>query len=163
MSHAATVRAERAAKVAAKREARAESSARYRDRQLAQRDEAQSFLRSLYGVPMAQAADEMLKHHAALGRQGESHRAERAVIAAEYAAVQRVLRWQKRAEFLMSQGIDPTLSNTGVTQVMYHRAGLPQPSLKTLARMQAMENASVAGDYAEDMQAVAEDRLPFRG
>ncbi|SIC62705.1 Uncharacterised protein [Mycobacteroides abscessus subsp. abscessus] len=127
-SPAALLRAERAAKVAAKREARAANSTRYRAQQLRQADDAQRFIAVTRDLALEDRATALEQHIGRLGKQEGSHRAERAVLSAELAHVHGAISAQKRAQFLRTIGIDPMLSDHDVTRTVYHRAGLPQPS-----------------------------------
>ena len=127
-SPAATARAARAEALEAKRANRRARSTRYKEQQLRQADDAQSFITTTRDLGLADRAVALEQHLARVGKQQGSHRAERAVLSAELASVQGAISEQKRAEFLRAMGIDPTLSNADVTRIVYHRAGLPQPS-----------------------------------
>lgn len=132
-SPAARARAERAARVAEKREARAAHMSRYRAQQRRQADDAQQFITTTGELRLEDRAAALGQRLGRLGKQGGSHRAERAVLNAELASVQGAISAAKRAEFLRAIGVDPTLSNADVTRLIYHRAGLPQPSDEVLA------------------------------
>lgn len=125
---AARLRAERAAKVAAKREARAANSTKYRAVQLRQAGEAQQFIDVTRDLALDDRATALEQHIGRLGKQQGSHRAERAVLSAELAHVHGAISTQKRAAFLREIGVDPMLSDHDVTRQVFHRAGLPQPS-----------------------------------
>lgn len=127
-SPAARLRAERAAKVAAKREARAANSTRYRAVQLRQADEAQQFIDVTRDLALEDRAVALEQHIGRLGKQQGSHRAERVVLQAELAHVHGAIQTEKRAAFLRTIGVDPMISDHDVTRQVYHRAGLPQPS-----------------------------------
>lgn len=132
-SPAALLRAERAARVAARREARAANSTRYRAVQLRQADEAQQLIAVTRDLALEDRATALEQHFGRLSQGEGSHRAERAVLQAELAHVHGAISAQKRAQFLRTIGIDPMLSDHDVTRAVYHRAGLPQPSEEALA------------------------------
>lgn len=127
-NRAAVRRAERAARLAAKRENRAARATRYRATQLRQADTAQQFIAATRDLALTDRADALEQHLERLSKGEGSHRAERAVLTAELAAVQGAISAQKRAKFLREMGIDPMLTDHDVTRQVYHRAGLPQPS-----------------------------------
>lgn len=126
-------RAARAEALEAKRATRRARSTRYKEQQLRQADDAQSFITTTRDLALADRAMALEQHLGRLGKQQGSHRAERAVLSAELASVQGAISTAKRAEFLRAIGVDPTLSNADVTRTVYHRAGLPQPSDEVLA------------------------------
>lgn len=131
--HTAALRAERAARLTAKREARAANSTRYRATQLRQADEAQQFITMTRDLALDDRAVALEQRLGSLDAAPGSHRAERAVLTAELAAVQGAISVQKRAAFLREIGIDPMLTDADVTRQVYQRAGLPQPSEAALA------------------------------
>lgn len=132
-NRAAVRRAERAARLAAKRESRAARATRYRATQLRQADEAQQFIAVTRDLALNDRAVVLEQHLERLNKGEGSHRAERAVLTAELAAVQGAISVQKRATFLREMGIDPMLTDRDVTRQVYQRAGLPQPSEAALA------------------------------
>ncbi|WP_131724520.1 hypothetical protein [Mycobacteroides abscessus] len=132
-NRAAVRRAERAARLAAKRESRAARTTRYRATQLRQADEAQQFVAVTRDLALDDRAVALKQHLERLSKGEGSHRAERAVLTAELAAVQGAISVQKRAKFLREIGIDPMLTDADVTRTVYQRAGLPQPSEAALA------------------------------
>lgn len=117
----------------AKRQQSRDRATAYKARQLRQADDAKSFITTTRELGLDDRAMALEQHLARVGKQQGSHRAERAVLSAELASVQGAINAEKRAEFLRAMGIDPTLSNADVTRVVYHRAGLPQPSDEVLA------------------------------
>lgn len=127
-NRAAVRRAERASRLVAKRESRAARATRYRATQLKQADEAQQFVTVTRDLALDDRATALEQHLERLSKGEGSHRAERAVLTAELAAVQGAISVQKRAKFLREMGIDPRLTDADVTRTVYHRAGLPQPS-----------------------------------
>ena len=156
-SPAALLRAERAAKVAAKREARAANSTRYRAVQLRQADEAEQFIAVTRDLALEDRAVALEQHIGRLGKQSTSHRAERAVLQAELAHVHGAIQTEKRAKFLREIGIDPMLSDHDVTRQVYHRAGLPQPSEAALvaaygARTDTPAPPTNAAGHSSDVQ-----------
>lgn len=126
--HTAALRAERAARLTAKREARAANSTRYRATQLRQADEAQQFITMTRDLALDDRAVALEQRLGSLDAAPGSHRAERAVLTAELAHVQGAISAQKRAQFLREMGIDPMLSDHDVTRAVYQRAGLREPS-----------------------------------
>ncbi|MEX3643979.1 hypothetical protein ABFW11_00520 [Mycolicibacterium porcinum] len=141
--------------MAAKREARAANSTRYRAQQLRQADDAQQFITVTRDLALTDRAVALEQRIERLGKQAGSHRAERALLTAELAHVQGAISAQKRAQFLREIGVDPMLTDHDVTRAVYQRVGLPQPSEAALvaaygARTDALAPPTNAKGHAVD-------------